>query len=1416
MANIENLNFEVILKDESFRKKVAEDMRLADELNTHLSNALDFNKKVKVEPLKRITMETRKMREEMDKFNKSAGRDVTKRFTQMNTQLTSTTNLMRTISQLTGVAFSVVGLRRFLSSLIDITGQFEVQKMALRNMLQDLDGADRIFENLYRFSSESTYRFSELAKYAKQLAAFNIDQGNLLETTKMLGDVASGVGVSMDRVILAYGHVKSSGFLRGIQLRSFSQNGIPVLEELSKMLTEIEGKSVSLGDVFDKMMKREITFEMVEEAFKRMTSEGGKFYQMQEVLAKTLAGQINILKGKWENLMYAIGESQEGVLKGVVGALTKIVSSTESFGKAVRNTIAILLSWKTATIVAQAAMGTLTAANLRLVQSLGSMVGFVLRYAISPYSVLAAAIIGTTVAITKYTKAQRDINKIHEAGAKEINRYAAALSEENAELERLYARLNLATEGTEEYAKAKADIIKRFNPYIEQLRAEGKEVSDLTLIYDDLAKKIEDANRQRFLESATESMGKAYGDALATIDKEFDTFVKRVGNLTIAQQEALRSYYKGFISKDDAIAAGVPQRAFNYGKPGGAYAFSQGFSPYSMGFKEAGNSIDSLAGKYKQAGKVLSDTRKEVADAMDVIFGPDAGAYNGPFLNEDKIVTVAQAVAAIKKDEADIAKLEEKARTTGLIVNEKAGIDEQAMLKSYRDSLEEDLKQYKELTGNDYYKRLKATSAAQAAADKDEIQGTKAKIAILEKYRDMWEKLEPYFGEETNKRMAAIFGEGRDYSRLNQDILDLCQSLRRLGDDGAEAAEQIETRLGLDKASALIKAQKALQKWQTTLRKWEKDWGGGDFHGIEYDIDKVIREYNNETDEISQDFLDAEKELIAAHKGNAEAMQEELDKLFKLNEQRKAAAKTSAQEKLNDLAAKYVKEKTGTMNLQDWGDKSIGQVRDLYRTLTELANGEIVVDETLKNRLTEAGLKIEDFANLAKENFEELSEEARQELGKKLAETLRDIVSAFNDIAGAIKEYAEASGNLGLASAAEDFMQITSIVGGAAERILAGDIPGAIIGVLSSFVTGFFQAKAAAAQFEASLRSMREEARASGFSDMLSSGVDSIFGTNGLAKVKNAVAVMQKARASMSSNARPGSFGVKRDFWDYFWRAGARINQYSLEEMAQSVGRDLYDAYGNLNAETLQAILDTYEGLGQAEKEWIQAAINDSEAYAEAMEQLDDVMESVFGKIAGDAASQIVDQWAEAGDAALDYADILDDVARSYAKMITQSMLLDSVLTDDFKQALQKRFSAGDTAGAMELIMGGLQQMQAMAPEIAAALEPLRPYIQTGGSSSGNTLKEGINKELVEGNSTLIASYLNAMRADVSVIRALETSGWQDVRLVRESVPSLVEYSAQIAANTFDNAQSTQAILGKLQSIITPSTNGGSAVRTTK
>ena len=127
-----------------------------------------------------------------------------------------------------------------------------------------------------------------------------------------------------------------------------------------------------------------------------------------------------------------------------------------------------------------------------------------------------------------------------------------------------------------------------------------------------------------------------------------------------------------------------------------------------------------------------------------------------------------------------------------------------------------------------------------------------------------------------------------------------------------------------------------------------------------------------------------------------------------------------------------------------------------------------------------------------------------------------------------------------------------------------------------------------------------------------------------------------------------------------------------------------------------------------------------------------------------------------------------------------------------------------------------------MAPQIEQILEPLRPYIKETGQSgaSENTLSSGI-KSITENTASLLASYVNAMRADLSVIRNMQASGWQDVKAIREAVqgqyiPTYNEYMAQIAANTYDTAQSNMEILSRLKSVITVSPTGGSAVRMAK
>lgn len=1386
MANIDELHFEVILKDDKFRQRINEDIKLAQSLNTSLSDALDFNKKIRVEPLKRVDQAFKNIEKSSRRTHQTQK--------QFNSVLGRSTNLMRTLSQLTGVAFSVVGVRRFLSTLIDVTGQFEVQKMALRNMLQDIDGANKIFEDLYNFSSKSTYRFSELAKYAKQLAAFNIDQESLLETTKMLGDVASGVGVSMDRVILAYGHVKSSGFLRGIQLRSFSQNGIPILEELSKMFTEIEGKAVSLGDVFDKMMKREITFEMVEEAFKRMTSEGGKFYQMQEVLAKTLAGQINILKGKWENLMYAMGESQEGVLKGVVQALTKIVSSTESFGKAVVAAIAILGGWEAAALIAAIATDTLTASQARFVAVLDKAV----HLATNPYVYLAAAIAAVGVAVYKAATAMDAFEKAQSIVDKTSKKYTSDLTTEISELDALYAKLKFAKEGTEEYAAAKLAIEKRFNPYIEQLRSEGKEVNDLAFIYNDLANKIKEATKARYLESATAELGQENADEIAKLYRAAaggkynaaKNFYKAAGikDPTAVQMEAYWQYVSGQMSEWD-----LRERARSTG--GAELVPLVDLFNGTAGESWHKVEINRLRDQYKDAMDAYAGGLTEITRAYETL---NAAAGGGG--KETVEYTIDQIVKGINDADAELKRLRS---------NPNLSTADEKTITSVQAERDDWAKMYKTLMGSDYDKAVKRSSTEQANATKDRIQALKSEISILEKYYDARQKLEPYFGDQTNLQLARLFG-ARDYDSLDADLQKLINDLRALGDEGAQAADQIETRLGMDALSLVLKQQTALEKYQSTLA----DWMGEDYTAsgtkVEYKAARIAAKFNEDSYKTQKKFNEAVKQAKEAHKGDAAAIDAEVKKLTELRDAELAYLKTKRDEDIAGLADQVYKEATRELDLTDWAHKSVEELENIREKLKNIELPAWVHEAFLYNPEG-----FEKFIAALKELADADIAKVDEHIDDEKFKNFRKYAEYVSQIADALMQLGKAAGSAELEDIGEALSFIAKTASSIVERLANDDVAGAVIAGITAVLSHIVNAISAAESFRNELAAINEEARRNGLSDTLKGGIDSIFGTNDLAKVRNANKVFAEIEKHQKELGNSPAVRYKKGFWDYA-SFGLFKHRSSIGDLAAQMGMDLYDAYGNLNATTLQAILDTYKGLGKAEKEWIQAAINDSEAYAEAMEQLEDVVQSVFGQIASSSSDKIVDSWKERRDAALDYADVLDDVATRYAKMMIESAMLDTVLDEDKAKSIVDKFAHGNAEAAMEQIAQDMATIQGMAPVWEQILQAFDPYFNRTSGETGDTLRDGINKELVEGNSSLIASYINAMRADLSVIRMMDSTGWQDVRLVRESMPSLVDYAAQVAANTFDNAQNTSAILSKLQSIITPSTNGGSAVRTTK
>lgn len=251
--------------------------------------------------------------------------------------------------------YSIYTVERFVRGLYTIGGEFQKQRIALTSILGDSMKAETIFNRIKDLAVVSPFQFKELASYTKQLSAYSIPYEELYDTTKRLADISAGVGVDMGRIILAYGQVRSAAFLRGQELRQFTEAGIPLVDELAKKFTELTRKATSAGEVFDKISRKEVSFGMVKDVLWDLTNEGGKFYNMQEALAESLAGKWSNLQDAWGVMMADIAESNSGVLSDSLELLTDLMNHW----KAVANILGMLTivygSYKTAVILTNVA-----------------------------------------------------------------------------------------------------------------------------------------------------------------------------------------------------------------------------------------------------------------------------------------------------------------------------------------------------------------------------------------------------------------------------------------------------------------------------------------------------------------------------------------------------------------------------------------------------------------------------------------------------------------------------------------------------------------------------------------------------------------------------------------------------------------------------------------------------------------------------------------------------------------------------------------------------------------------------------------------------------------------------------------------------------------------------------------------------
>ena len=335
--------------------------------------------------------------------------------------------------------FSVQMSRQFVMELVRVRSEYEMNERALGILIGSAERGTQIFNELSQMALVSPYTLIELSSAAKQLTAYDIAAKDVVDTTRRMADMAAAVGIPIDRLTYALGQIKAYGYLNSRDARMFSNAGIPLVKQLSDYYTELEGKMVSVSDVYDRIKKKTIDFNTVMSVMNKMTDEGGKFFDFQAKMADTLKVRLANLTLAWNNMLNDIGKDSQGLLTWTIDGLKELFLHWKQLNSLIIELATgggIILGLRTIAFVVQRirfATGAI-ATQVPVAAIAGKKVGNVLRTiwhslgAIATSRIAWATVIGITAweildnLIINANKATVEFNKnLRETGASTFN-----------------------------------------------------------------------------------------------------------------------------------------------------------------------------------------------------------------------------------------------------------------------------------------------------------------------------------------------------------------------------------------------------------------------------------------------------------------------------------------------------------------------------------------------------------------------------------------------------------------------------------------------------------------------------------------------------------------------------------------------------------------------------------------------------------------------------------------------------------------------------------------------------------------------------------------------------------------------------------------------------------------------------------
>ncbi len=268
--------------------------------------------------------------------------------------------LIHTLKEYKGELLAIVGIGGGLAMLkhsLNLASEAQSAQVDFGVMLKSAEKGKELMNQLREYSSSTHISMDSLHYTTKQLLQNNVNPENIMPITKMIGDVTGGDAQKFQHLAMGFGQMTSVGHLQGGDLMQMMNAGFNPLGQMAEDKATASGKggdSKFIAEEMARLQKQmsdgQISVQQVTEAFKNATKEGGRFFGMVELQAKTLKGAMATLESEVNNVFREVGELiSEGlhlpeVIAGISSAAKEVKQFIESMSKETKETLATLLA----------------------------------------------------------------------------------------------------------------------------------------------------------------------------------------------------------------------------------------------------------------------------------------------------------------------------------------------------------------------------------------------------------------------------------------------------------------------------------------------------------------------------------------------------------------------------------------------------------------------------------------------------------------------------------------------------------------------------------------------------------------------------------------------------------------------------------------------------------------------------------------------------------------------------------------------------------------------------------------------------------------------------------------------------------------------------------------------------------------